>query len=71
MGAVRRLCRRNVKYWRSPSLAQRRAAAIQEATKGFRRLMAYKRLPALGAALNKPIENRASADRLVQIARAA
>jgi hypothetical protein len=71
MGAVRRLCRRNVKYWRSPSMALRWAAAMQEATKGFRRLMARRRLPALRAALKKPIEKRTSAYRLVQIARAA
>src|SRR5207344_3005877 len=35
MGTVRRVCR-NVKYWRSPSMALRwAAAAMQEATKGF------------------------------------
>ena len=35
MGTVRRVCR-NVKYWRSPSMALRwAAAAMQEATKGL------------------------------------
>src|SRR5260370_29614537 len=53
MGTVRRV-RRNVKYWRSPSMALRwAAAAMQEAIKGFRRLKAYKHLPALRAALAK------------------
>ena len=37
MGTVRRVCR-NVKYWRSPSMALRwTGAAMQEAAKGFRR----------------------------------
>ena len=45
MGTVRRVSR-NVKYWRSPSMALRWAgAAMQEAAKGFRRLKAYKQLP--------------------------
>jgi len=45
MGTVRRVCR-NVKYWRSPSMALRwTGAAMQEAAKGFRRLKAYKQLP--------------------------
>jgi hypothetical protein len=44
---------------------------MQEATKGFRRLKAYKHLPALRAALSKPTEKCASADHLVQIAEAA
>jgi len=53
MGTVRRVCR-NVKYWRSPSMALRwTAAAMQEAKKGFRRLKAYKHLPALRVALAK------------------
>ena len=53
VGTVRRVCR-NVKYWRSPSMALRwAAAAMQEATKGFRRLKAYKHLPALRADLAK------------------
>jgi putative transposase len=51
MGTVRRVCR-NVKRWRSASIALRwTAAAMQEAAKGFRRLKAYKHLPALRAAL--------------------
>jgi putative transposase len=51
MGTVRRVSR-NVKYWRSPSMALRWAgAAMQEAAKGFRRLKAYKQLPRLQAAL--------------------
>jgi hypothetical protein len=53
MGTVRRVCR-NVKYWRSPSMALRWAgAAMQEAAKGFRRLKAHKQLPLLKAALTK------------------
>jgi transposase-like protein len=51
MGTVRRVCR-NVKRWRSASMAMRwTVAAMQEAAKGFRRLKAYKQLPALRAAL--------------------
>ncbi len=51
MGTVRCVSR-NVKYWRSPSMALRWAgAAMQEAAKGFRRLKAYKQLPLLQAAL--------------------
>jgi transposase-like protein len=42
MGTVRRVCR-NVKYWRSPFMALRWVgAAMQEASKGFRRLKAHK-----------------------------
>src|SRR2546429_762663 len=51
VATVRRVCR-NVKRWRSASMALRlTAAAMQEAAKGFRRLKAYKQLPALRAAL--------------------
>ena len=51
MATVRRVCR-NVKRWRSASMAMRwTAAAMQEAAKGFRRLKAHKQLPALRAAL--------------------
>jgi putative transposase len=51
MGTVRRVSR-NVKYWRSPSMALRWAGeAMLEATKGYRRLTAYKKLPLLQAAL--------------------
>jgi transposase-like protein len=46
MGTVRRVTR-NVKRWSSPSMALRwTAAAMNEAKKGFRRLKAYKQLPA-------------------------
>ena len=51
MSTVRRVCR-NVKRWRSPSMAMRwTAAAMQEAAKGFRRLKAHKQLPTLRVAL--------------------
>ena len=51
MGTIRRVTR-NVKHWRSASMALRwTAAAMLEAKKGFRRLKAYKQLPALRAAL--------------------
>jgi putative transposase len=51
IGTLRRVCR-NVKYWRSPSMALRWAgAAMQEAAKGLRRLKAHKQLPLLKAAL--------------------
>jgi putative transposase len=71
MGTVRRVCR-NVKYWRSPSMAMRwTAAAVMEAKKGFRRLKAYKQLPALRAALNKQTPQDSSTKPLVQIAEAA
>ena len=51
MSTVRRVCR-NVKRWRSASMAMRwTAAAMQEAARGFRRLKAHKQLPTLRAAL--------------------
>jgi putative transposase len=51
MGTVRRVSR-NVKRWQSASMALRwTAAAMHEAKKGFRRLKAYKQLPALRSAL--------------------
>jgi putative transposase len=51
MGTIRRVCR-NVKRWRDASMALRwTAAAMQEATKGFRRLKAHKQLSVLRAAL--------------------
>jgi putative transposase len=51
MGTVRRVCR-NVKRWRSATMALRwTAAAMLEATKGFRRLKAHKQLHRLRAAL--------------------
>ena len=50
MGTVRRVCR-NVKRWQNTAMALRwTAAGILEAAKGFRRLKAYKHLPALRAA---------------------
>jgi putative transposase len=71
MGTVRRVCR-NVKYWRSPSMAMRwAAAAMMEAKKGFRRLKAHKNLPALRAALNKQSVDHLSTKPLAQIAEAA
>jgi putative transposase len=52
MGTVRRVSR-NVKRWRSASMALRwTAAAMLEAKKGFRKLKAYKQLPKLRAALD-------------------
>ena len=51
MSTVRRVCR-NVKRWRSASMAMRwTAAEMQEAAKGFRRLKAHKQLPTLRVAL--------------------
>src|ERR1700758_3030128 len=56
MGTVRRVSR-NVKRWRSASMALRwTAAAMLEAKKGFRRLKAYKQLPKLRAALDTHYE---------------
>ena len=50
-GTIRRVCR-NVKRWHDASMALRwTAAAMLEATKGFRRLKACKHLPLLRAAL--------------------
>ena len=47
MGTVRRVTR-NLKRWSSPSMALRwTAAAMHEAKKGFRRLKAFRQLPAL------------------------
>jgi len=51
MGTIRRVCR-NAKHWRDASMALRwTAAAMQEATKGFRRLKARGQLPLLRIAL--------------------
>ena len=56
MGTIRRVCR-NVKRWRSPSMALRwTAAAMLEAKKGFRRLKAHKQLAALRIALKTHYE---------------
>jgi hypothetical protein len=50
-GTIRQVTR-NVKRWRDASMALRwTAAGMMEARKGFRRLMAYKQLPTLKAAL--------------------
>jgi transposase-like protein len=50
-GTIRQVSR-NVKRWRDASMALRwTAAGMMEAKKGFRRLKAYKQLPALKAAL--------------------
>ena len=72
MGTVRRVCR-NVKYWRSPSMALRWAgAAMQEAAKGFRRLKAHKQLPLLKAALAAhKAKSAPSNEHLAQTAKAA
>ena len=51
MGTVRRVCR-NVKRWRSASMAMRwTAARYARQPKLFRRLKAHKQLPTLRAAL--------------------
>ena len=56
---IRQVCR-NVKRWRDAKMALRwTAAGMLEAAKGFRRLKAYRQLPALKAALEK---HRAPAD---------
>jgi putative transposase len=50
-GTIRRVCH-NVKRWRDASMALRwTGAAMQEAAKGFRRLNAWRHLPALRTAL--------------------
>ena len=70
MGTVRRVCR-NVKRWRSASMAMRwTAAAMQEAAKGFRRLKAHRRLPVLRAALQTH-QNKNSSGALARQANAA
>ena len=71
MGTARRVCR-NVKRWRSPSMAMRwTAAAMMEAKKGFRRLKAHKQLPALRAALDRQQPGTSTERPLAQIAEAA
>lgn len=72
MGTVRRVCR-NVKYWRSPSMALRwTGAAMLEAAKGFRRLKACKQLPLLKAALAERMAKTIPPnEHLVQTAKAA
>ena len=71
MGTVRRVCR-NVKRWNSPAMAMRwTAAAMQEASKGFRRLKANKQLPLLRKALLERQAKFASSHRVAQTAEAA
>ena len=71
MGTIRRVSR-NVKRWQSASMALRwTAAAMQEAKKGFRRLKAYKQLPALRAALAAHYEKQSNNSALAQNAKAA
>jgi putative transposase len=50
-GTVRRVCR-NVKHWRDAAMVLRwTAAAMLEATNGFRRLKAHRQLPFLKSSL--------------------
>ncbi len=71
MGTVRQVCR-NVKRWRSASMALRwTAAAMLEAKKGFRKLKAYKQLPALRMALKVHYEKKSNNHILAQQAKAA
>lgn len=72
MGTVRRVCR-NVKYWRSPSMALRwTGAAMLEAAKGFRRPRGCKQLPLLMAALaERMAKTIPSNEHLAQPAKAA
>jgi putative transposase len=71
MGTVRRVCR-NVKRWRTASMALRwTAAAMLEAKKGFRKLNAYKQLPALRIALKVHHQKASNNGTLAQQAKAA
>ena len=71
MGTVRRVTR-NVKRWSSPSMALRwTAAAMHEAKKGFRRLKAFRQLPALRAALAAHYEKETNSHAVAQNAKAA
>jgi len=68
---VRRVCR-NVKRWRNASMALRwTAAGMLEAAKGFRRLKAYKHLPALRAALTAHQANHTTRNKLEENLQAA
>ena len=71
MGTLRRVtC--NVKRWSSTLLALRwTAAAMLEAKKGFRRLKAYKQLPALRDSLAAHYENASNNCALDRDAKAA
>lgn len=74
MGTIRRVSR-NVKRWGSASMALRwTAAGMLEAKKGFRRLKAYKQLPALRAALvahQEKVSNKQNNKALDQLFKAA
>ena len=71
MGTVRRVCR-NVKRWRNAAMALRwTAAGMLEAAKGFRRLKAYKHLPALRTALTTHQVKHATKNRLEENLQAA
>src|SRR5947209_2430873 len=71
MSTVRRVCR-NVKRWRTASMALRwTTAAMLEAKKGFRKLKAYKQLPALRMALKVHQEKVSNNGALAQRAKAA
>jgi putative transposase len=71
MGTVRQVCR-NVKRWRTASMALRwTAAAMLEARKGFRKLKAYKQLPTLRMALKLHQEKVSNNGLLAQQAKAA
>src|SRR6202521_3812044 len=71
MGTVRRVTR-NVKRWSSPSMALRwTTAAMHEAKKGFRRLKAFRQLPALRAALAAHYEKETNSHAVAQNAKAA
>ena len=71
MGTVRQVSR-NVKRWQSASMALRwTAAAMLEAKKGFRKLKAFKQLPALRAALAKHYQEASNNCTLAQRANAA
>ena len=71
MGTIRRVCR-NVKRWQDASMALRwTSAAMLEATKGFRRLKAYKQLPVLRTALAAHQTKRAANSAVELAAKAA
>ena len=71
MGTVRQVSR-NVKRWQSASMALRwTAAAMLEAKKGFRKLKAFKQLPALRVALAKHYQEASNNCTLAQRAKAA
>jgi transposase-like protein len=71
MGTVRQVSRK-VKRWQSAAMALRwTAAAMLEAKKGFRKLKAYKQLPALRAALAKHYQETSNNCTLAERAMAA